>query len=286
MPLTLDELTARLVRCIGIWETNRGGNDPAPESQLKTVCGVPASMATIEQATMPYAVNAMLAYSGLQGLANPELTVAELKEARNHCAAIKSLLEAIADAVNEGQSSADFMANEKELIQKTSLDGDDVTTMFRARLLATVKKLHDDFVQKTNGLDEQKDREKIRKISRDLADTVPLDDRLGLGDSLATYVRRPGIWGENRAGWQRKSVNAMPGQVGARIQQVAESAHGTGLAFPVSKDRLTKVIDGGPIPQDKPSLKPIVVNAAQLNNPNEKDYGLNVWEKNYDRLFP
>jgi hypothetical protein len=44
-------------RCIGIWETNRGGDAPNPrDSSLDTVAGVTASMATIGQATMPDAL--------------------------------------------------------------------------------------------------------------------------------------------------------------------------------------------------------------------------------------
>jgi hypothetical protein len=66
------ELTSRIARCIGIRETNRGKNDPAPkESSLDTVSGVRASMATIEQATMPYAIDAIRTHTKLRGLVDP-----------------------------------------------------------------------------------------------------------------------------------------------------------------------------------------------------------------------
>src|ERR1041384_883256 len=41
---TAEELTSRISNCIGIWETNRGGDAPNPqESSLDTVAGVKAS---------------------------------------------------------------------------------------------------------------------------------------------------------------------------------------------------------------------------------------------------
>ena len=52
-----------------MWETNRGGDAPNPqESSLDTVAGVKASMATIEQATMPYALDALRRHVSLRKL--------------------------------------------------------------------------------------------------------------------------------------------------------------------------------------------------------------------------
>src|SRR5258707_71531 len=97
MPLTLYELTTRFVRCIGIWETNRSGNDPAPkESGLNTTCGVHASMATIEQATMPYAVDAILKFPTLAKVPTPNLSMAELTEARHRCEGVQVLIGSVA----------------------------------------------------------------------------------------------------------------------------------------------------------------------------------------------
>ena len=77
------DLITRIARCIGIYETNRGGDEPAPkESALDTVSGVHASMATIEQATMPYAVDASNLFADLAPNALKEAFRAGLVEIR------------------------------------------------------------------------------------------------------------------------------------------------------------------------------------------------------------
>ncbi len=275
MALSRDELTRRIVRCIGIWETNRGGDDPEPkESALDTVAGIHASMATIEQATMPYAVGAILDHAALRSLATPALTVAELNDAKARCAAVVSLLQSVSAAAAAGTTPAAFIAAKAALISSTGLSHDDVTTMFKAvKLKKTVDALN---TKVTNG---------SLTVQQAIA-TIAAAERLGLGPpSLSSYIKKPRNWGENRAGWQRKAVNAMAGSIGARIKTVCESSLGTALAFPVNKARLIARLAGATIPGTKAALKPIVKAVAQKNNPNEANYGTNVWE-NYDRLFP
>jgi hypothetical protein len=274
MAISKKELTRRIVRCIGIWETNRGGDDPQPkESALDTVAGVHASMATIEQATMPYAVGAMLDHSSLRALAVPPLNVTELKAALEICKAVATLVKSVAASAAAGTSAPDFIAAKQAMISASGLRNADVTTMFEA---VTLKKKIDDLnARVANG-----------QLTLDQAVArVPASERLGLGAaSIKSYIRKPKNWGENRAGWQRKAADRMANDVGARINAVCISSLGTALAFPVNEKRVTARLGGNPVPGTKEALKPIVKAVAQLNNPNETNYGTNVWN-NYDRLF-
>ncbi|HEY0607502.1 MAG TPA: hypothetical protein VGD58_31580, partial [Herpetosiphonaceae bacterium] len=105
-----DDLTARIARCIGIWETNRGKDNPAPkESALDTVAGVHASMATIEQATMPYAISALKQHKSLRDKADPPLTIKELNAAEARCTAVVTLLSAVNTASAKGTQPDDFI---------------------------------------------------------------------------------------------------------------------------------------------------------------------------------
>src|SRR6476620_11187405 len=89
-----ETLTERIANCVGVWETNRGGDAPNPtESSLDTVAGVKASMATVEQATMPYALDALRKYESLRKLASPELTKKEVNDAIDRVNAVKTLLD-------------------------------------------------------------------------------------------------------------------------------------------------------------------------------------------------
>src|SRR3954466_6687498 len=103
-------LTARLARCIGIWETNRGGDNPEPkESALDTVAGVHASMATIEQATMPYALDAFARFKALRDAASPALAPEKIASANEVCAAVVELLSSVSRSARRRQSPDDFI---------------------------------------------------------------------------------------------------------------------------------------------------------------------------------
>lgn len=293
---TADELTTRIARCIGIWETNRGKDDPAPkESSLDTVAGVHASMATVEQATMPYAISALKAHKSLRDKATPPLTLKELNDAEARCTAVVKLLKAVATADAAGTSAEDFIQTNAADITATGLSNDDVKTMFSAvTLKATIDAAH------TNAEKAKADTQKLKDAEKDAAKKKKLDpkaayndkiaaeiaaipeaDRLGLDvGSLKGYIRQPKNWGENRAGWQRKAVNAMPDSIGTRIEQVSVADNGTALAIPVVKSRVNVQLAKKPVP----SLEDIVKTVAQQNNPNETDYGKHVWET-YDRLY-
>jgi uncharacterized membrane protein YheB (UPF0754 family) len=111
---------------------------------------------------------------------------------------------------------------------------------------------------------------------------IPERDRLGLGlGSLKAYIEKPDKWGENRAGWQRKAVTAMPEDVAKRIESVAVSNNGTALAILVIQDRVNFQLGKKPLPNEDEIVKTV----ATQNNPLEKNYGENVW-KTYHRLYP
>jgi hypothetical protein len=271
-----DELTARIARCIGIWETNRGKDDPAPtESSLDTVAGLHASMATIEQATMPYAISALKSYPSLRAKATPPLTLTELNTAEARCTAVVTLLSAVATASAAGTTPDDYIKANSAAITATGLSNDDVKTMFSAvTLKSTIDAAH------TRVEAESTEAAKKTKLDAETA-AVPEADRLGLGaGSLKSYIRKPANWGENRAAWQRKAVEAMPDNVGTRIGQVALADSGTALATPVIKGRVDVELAKNPVPGEEDIVKTV----AQQNNPNETDYGKHVWET-YDRLY-
>ena len=294
---TADELTTRLARCIGIWETNRGQNNPAPkESALDTVAGVHASMATIEQATTPYAISALKAHKELRDRATPPLTVKELNDAEARAVAVNTLLSAVATAAAASKKPDDFIKDNTDAITATGLGNADVKTMFSAiTLKSTIDTAHTaaEEAAKTAKQEAAKAKKSAKEQTKaaqtakqksvmDSIAAINAPDRLGLGDaSLKAYINKPSNWGENRAGWQRKAVASMPNNVGTRIEAVAVMDSGTALATPVIKSRVGTELAKTPVPTEEEIVKTV----AQQNNPGEKDYGLHVWQT-YQRLYP
>jgi hypothetical protein len=292
-PLSAEELTTRIVRCIGVWETNRGGDQPAPrESALDTVAGVHASMATVEQATMPYAITVLRRHKSLRDQAQPPLTLKELNAADARVAEVPKLLAAVAAATAGPEA---FIAAHGAAIAATGLADDDVRTMFRAEALretlAAARTARDAAGRaaaaqavaanrKAKEQAEAKAAEK-RSVVASIA-AIPEADRLGLSaGSLTAYLNRASIWGENRAGWQLRAVQAMPGDVAARIEAVATSDRGQALTTPAVRGRVDTELSQDP----KPGTEQVVRAVAQRNNPNETDYGRHVWVT-YQRLYP
>ena len=273
MPISIPaaELTTRIARCVGIYETNRSGDEPAPqESALDTVAGIHASMATIEQATMGYAVDAFARFAALRAVASPPLASADIGAASACCRAVSTLLAAVAAAHDQGTDPDTFITNHQAAIAATALQPTDVRMMFRAvDLKEVIDDLHDKVAAGQTTLDQA-------------VASVPATDALGLRPgSLRSYIRTPRNWGENAAAWQRKAVRAMPGNVGLRIETVAVSNHGTALAIPVIGDRVDRALAQTPPLTESE----IVVTVAQQNNPNEPGYGDNVYVI-YVRLYP
>jgi hypothetical protein len=265
-----EELTTRIARCIGIWETNRGKDEPAPqESRLDTVAGVKASMATIEQATMPYAITALKGHKTLRDKADPPLTSKDLNDAEARCIAVSALLNAVAGAAAKGTMPDDFIKDNAAAVTGTGLSADDVKTMFDAvALKSTIDTLHADVAAK-------------KQSTQEAVKSIPEADRLGVGEgSLSAFINDPRKWGENKAAWQRQAVNAMPGDVGKRIESVATSESGAALASAVVRTR----VDAQRAKQPVPGEEEIVKAVGQQNNPGEADYGENIW-KTYHRLY-
>jgi membrane protein involved in colicin uptake len=252
-------------------------------------------MATIEQATMPYAITALKGHKELRDKATPPLTMKELNDAEARAAAVVTLLTSVNSASAKGEKPDDFIKNNAAAILATGLSNDDVKTMFSAVTLkgtldtaradaeAAGKTAKEEAVKEKKTDKERAAAEKAatEKSVQESIDAIPTADRLGLGEgSLKAYTNKPGNWGENRAGWQRKAVASMPGNIGSRIEAVAVSDNGTALALPVIKTRVNAQLAKKPVP----SLEEIVKVVAQQNNPGEKNYGKHVWET-YDRLY-
>ena len=266
-----ETLTERIANCVGVWETNRGGDAPNPtESSLDTVAGVKASMATIEQATMPYALDALRRHASLRKLASPELTKKEIDDAIARTTAVKALLDAVKTAAEAGTTPDDFIAAQQGTITPSGLSDDNVRTMFSA---AELKETIDAKHSELGG--------KAKKTAKQAAGEIPEADRVGLGTgSLTAYIRDPKKWGENRAAWQRLAVDQMPGDVGTRINAVATSSGGTALAGPVIRAR----VDTELAKQPQPTEEQVVKTVGARNNPNETGYGDNIWAT-YQRLY-
>ncbi|MBM2620816.1 hypothetical protein JIG36_35485 [Actinoplanes sp. LDG1-06] len=296
-PPSAQELTTRIVRSIGVWETNRGGRQPMPrESELDTVAAVPASMATVEQATIPYAITVLRRHKALRDQAQPPLTLKELNAADARVTAVKELLDAVAVASSDGVTPDAFIAAHGPAVNATGLSHDDVRTMFRAEILretlsvaraernAAGRAARAGAVAEKKPAREQKaaaDAARQRSVVASVAG-IPEYDRLGLGSgSLTSYVNSPSKWGENAAGWARRAVRAMPGDVAARIEAVATSDHGQALAVPTVHNRVADELAKTP----QPTTEQVVRAVARRNNPNEAGYELNVW-KTYQRLYP
>ena len=271
MAIEAEELATRIARCIGIWETNRGGDQPRPrQSELNTVAGLPASMATVEQATMPYAVTALRKFAELRNETNPALTLADVNAADARCAAVVALLNAVTTAANAGQAADAFAAQNGPAIAATGLGAADIGAMFGG---AALKKKIDVLAPDV--------KSGAKTVAQAIATLAPAE-RMGIGEgSLRTYINRPNTWGENRAAWQRKAVSAPPGTVGARIEALAITQGGTALLMPTVRVRVAAQIALTPRPSDQT----IVTTVAQQNNPNEANYGNNVWAT-YKRIFP
>jgi hypothetical protein len=226
---------------------------------------------------MPYAISALKADKALRDSASPPLTLKELDDAEKRCTAVVQLLKSVAGAASGGVGPDAYLKVNAKLVASTGLSDSDVATMFRAvKLRATIAAAHGRVVAGTGT------KKSARQRAREEAALVPVGDRMGLDvSSLASYIQEPANWGENRAAWQRKAVNLMAGSVGDRIETVAESDGGAGLALSVIQERVLQQMAKVP----PPTVDQIVSIVAQMNNPGEKNYGANVLAI-YRRLYP
>lgn len=268
-----DELTTRISKAIGVWETNRGGTEPkVAESSLTTVANTRASMATIEQATIGYALQALREHPSLRNKASPEPTAKEINDAIAVCKAVDTLLDDVMLAANKGTKPDDFIKDHGSDISNSKLSEDNVRTMFKAVVLKAT-------IDAGNAQLKAKE-EKDRKTSKEVVDAIPKDERLGLSPgSLRAYVEKPGKWGENRVAWQRLAVNNMSGDLGKRINTAATSDGGMALIIPVVRKRVGVELAKDPRPTEEQIVKAV----GKQNNAGEKNYGDNIW-KTYQQL--
>jgi RHS repeat-associated protein len=275
---TAEEFTERIAKSIGLRETNQGGKEPKlHESYLDTVAGIPASFATWEQATMPYAITALLDHPELRSGSNPALTGEELRDANTRVLAVKTLSDSVTAASAAKMTPDDFIKNNAPAIAASGLSNDNVKTMFSAvNLRATLDKALVD----ANAAGAAKTPEHIKSVKASI-DAIPVADRLGISATdLKTYIEVPSMWGENLAGWQRKAVNAMAGDIGSRIEAIGESNEGKGFIMAVTRSR----VDAALAKLKSPTEKQIVTRVGQKNNPKMSGYGASVWTI-YQRLY-
>jgi len=293
-----EELTRRIVQAIGVWETNRGGAVPRPrESELQTVAGIPASMATTEQATMPYLVGNLRQHAELRDLATPPLTPQEIEAAQQRINSVDALLDSVGAGTRAGTAPEAFIQANSAQIIAAGMTEDNVRTMFGAVALhATVAAAHapaataaEQAVAAARAANPNIPPQEIEAIRRRTtreaaapqAAAIPENQRLGISaSSLTTYIASPGTWGENRAAWRRLAVQRMPNGVGQRIESVGLAQHGTAVATTVIRrwvdDQLART---PPLTEEH-----LVVTVATRNNPGEPNYGANVW-RTYQRLL-
>ncbi|GIJ48378.1 hypothetical protein Val02_52640 [Virgisporangium aliadipatigenens] len=267
-PATLAE---RIVFAIGIWETNRGGDAPAPkESTLDTVAGVKASMKSAVQATMIFAVDLINRFPSLRERADPPLTKTELKKAIDRCHGVDALHAAVGKAVAKGTDVAEFLVAEGTLVEQAGLTEAHVHTMFAAAELKNeINEIRPEYLKA-----DKKGKAKIR-AELTAASELGIDDK-----SLKAYIETPTKWGEHKAAWHRVAVNAMPDDVGPRIESVALADEGTALALP----EYTRLVKAAVAADPKATEEDIVTSVAQRNNSREPAYGSHVWEI-YKKLY-
>ena len=202
---TADVLTSRISNCVGVWETNRGGDAPAPtESSLDTLATVKASMATIEQATMPYALDALRKHASLRKLASPELTKEEINDAIARTTAVKTLLDAVKTAADAGTSADDFIKAQQGTITPSGLSDDNVSTMFSG---VELKKTID---EKHGHVGEGKGKDK--KTGKSLAGEIPRGRPARARHRLAQRLHQ----GPEEVGREPRRVAAAGGRQHAR----------------------------------------------------------------------
>ena len=161
-------------------------------------------MATIEQATMPYALDALRKYASLRKLASPELTKEEINDAIARTTAVKTLLDAVKTAADGGTTADDFIKAQQGTITPSGLSDANVRTMFQG---VELKKTID---EKHGHVGEGKGKDK--KTGKSLAEEIPEADRLGLGTgSLSAYIK-----GSEEVGREPRRVAAAGGRQHAR----------------------------------------------------------------------
>lgn len=247
------------------------------ESQLSTVAGIHASMATIEQATIGYTLDALKNHITLRLFTvsdNPLLSypiyLPDVEQGITRATNTRTLLIAVEGAVNVGQTFDSFLTNNFTLISSTGLSAENVRTMFRAvPLKAQIDAAHERFASGASTLAQE-------------VAAIPEADRLGLAaGSLQSYIRTPSLWGENRAAWERLAVRTLPNNLGYQFEARATYGSGRNMAYEVYKSRVQHAFAvAGCTGEGNLCLNAqeadIVRSVGQTNNPNFPGYGQQV----------
>jgi hypothetical protein len=267
-------LTANLIEAIRVRENLP---NQVTESQLNTVAGLPASLATVEQATIGYTLSALKNHLSLRAFAvsgQPLLEfpiyLPDIEQGITRATNTRTLLIAVEGAVNIGQTVESFLLNNALLVSSTGLSADNVRTMFQAvPLKARIDAAH---ARVQSG---------ASTLAQEVA-AIPEADRLGLGaGSLQSYIRNPLLWGENRAAWERQAVRTLPNNLGYKFEARATYADGRTLAREVYKSRVQQAFaQAGCTGEGNLCLNgqeaDVVRSVGQSNNPGLPGYGQEV----------
>jgi hypothetical protein len=229
------EIGANLIDAIGVVETNPNGLIPIPrESDLQTVVGIPASLATVHQTIV---ANALTAFRNSEALRNNvdqnrafqaiRLSRKEIRTADDRVDALERLLSTVdkstpaltAEQVNQ------FIAAHSKLTVAAGVSFDNVRTMFAAASLKrTIDAAHARVKSKLRTPAER------AALDAEVA-LIPPANRVGLTEgTLRNYIRTPGNWGETAAAWARLAVRNLPNNLGKRIEAFETANDGYSIA--------------------------------------------------------
>jgi hypothetical protein len=177
----------------------------------------------------------------------------------------------------------DFIAHNQELMDRGGFNQQDVDRMFRGRELErTIRDAHQNIPYTNVAPDQLKPeqrREQNEAINRAIAQ-IPEADRLGIGaGSLRSYIRDPRNWGENRAAWERVSIQRMDGDVGNRIINTATHNDGVTMMGAVMRSQVARQERLHPGDQNAVIRGVAATHNARSNYPDEV-------LSTYNRLYP
>lgn len=272
-------LTERIARTIAIYETNRGNNEArAISSGLGTVAGIPASVPSMSQATMPWMIDALDASPSLRKIPDPNLTRKNIQDAGSRIEATVNLLAQVDRTADSTEQTIEtFFKDNNDLMVSSGLNEQDVRLMFKGRDL---KKLVIAANQQAAPLAGDDKNAKIDE----LIEQIPVDDRLGIDHgSLRAYIRDPGNWSENRAAWQRLSLQRMTDEqgisIGSRIEQAATDKGGMTMLVEVVRNHVWTALQSDPLITEEQVVRLV----ARTHN-RSATYPDGVWGE-YVRLY-
>ena len=265
-----ETLTDRIANCVGVWETNRGGDAPnLTESSFDTVAGVKASMATVEQATKPYALDALRRNASLRKLAR-RAPPSRRSTTRSPARRRSNPADGVKTAADAGTTADDFIKAQQATIIPT---GSSTTTPPPCSAPSTLKNTIDTKHGETGGKKQEDPKQAAGEIPRPTASAwAPVADLLH---------PRP-----EEVGRESRRLAAPRGRPDARRRRhphqrrrdVLRRHRARRPRHPRPRGRRTG--HKGPEPHRGSAGQ----RRAAKNNPNETGYGDNIWAT-YQRLY-